>query len=102
MLLALWCVTWNDDVTHNERGHTLSDTLDDGGGLVAKNGWELTLWVVAVQGVDVSVAERVRDDLYSHLSFLGGPDLDFSHVEWLLGFPGHSSLASDHLTLGLF
>ena len=40
MLLALWCVAWDNNVANLERGDSLSNALYDGCGLVAENGWE--------------------------------------------------------------
>jgi hypothetical protein len=49
-------------------GHVLSDGLDDGRGLVAEDAGKKALGVVAVQRVDVGVAQGVGDHLDSYLA----------------------------------
>ena len=56
--------------------HPLPDRLYDGRGLVPQDGGEEPLRVVPLQGVDVGVAEGVRDHLHANLALLGGGDLE--------------------------
>ncbi len=63
MLLAFRSVTWNHHVANFNRCHALTDRFNNAGSLVSKNAGEESLWVMTVQGVDVSVAECIGNDL---------------------------------------
>ena len=60
----------NYDSPDLDRSDVLSDRLDDGRRLVTEDAGEEPLGVVAVQGVDVGVAERVGDHLHTNLAWL--------------------------------
>lgn len=77
LFVALRGVAWDDNVTDSDSSDTLADAFDDTCGFMAQDAWELALWIAAVQCVDVSVAECVRDDFDSDLSFFWCVDPDF-------------------------
>ena len=56
-------------MTDLDRGDVFSDRLNDGRGLVAEDAREEALGIVAVQGVDIGVAKRVRDHLHTDLAW---------------------------------
>lgn len=100
VLAALGSVARNDDVTGLKRGNTLADRLNNTSGLVTKDGRELALGVMAVERVDVSVAESIRDNLDADFASLRRRDLHVRHIERLLCLPGNGGLARDRLTVG--
>ena len=59
------------------------------------------LRIVAVEGVDVGVTERVGHNTDSHLAGLRWRHLDVGYLQRLLGLPGHSRLARDRLRVRL-
>lgn len=59
LFVALRGVAWNYDITDGDSSDTLTDAFDDTCGFVAQNARELSLWIAAVQCVDVSVAECI-------------------------------------------
>ena len=75
VLLALGGVAWDYNVARLDRSHSISDGLDNCRGLMPEHAREQPFWVMAVQGVDVGVAERVGDHLHADLTRGGGRDL---------------------------
>ena len=78
-LAAKGLVAGDDGVSRLAGRDPFSHGLDDPGGLVAQNAGEEPLWVVAVEGVGVGVAEGGGDDLSVFFSYFFG--LKKSRVE---------------------
>eukprot|EP01043_Picozoa_sp_COSAG02_P012465 COSAG02_NODE_481_length_21461_cov_43.885597_4_plen_327_part_00 len=94
-LTALGRVARHDMVANRDGGNTLANALDDGAGLVAQNAWEEAFRVVAIESVNVSVAQRVRDDLDTNLARLRRRDDNVFDGERLLRFPCDGGFAGD-------
>lgn len=82
---ALRGVARDDLVAHLDTSHTRANGLDNTTGLVAQNARELALSVKTRPGVDIGVAQGVRDDLQSHLTSLRSINGDDLSLEGLIG-----------------
>ena len=63
MLLALWSVAGDDDISNLDTGHPISNTLHHSSSLMTKDTGEQTLGIMTIQGVDVSVAQSIANNL---------------------------------------
>lgn len=75
VLLALRGVARDHHIPHLDRRHAFAYRFHDGRGFVAEDGREQALGVVAVERVDVGVAESIGDHLHSDLAGFGRSDL---------------------------
>ncbi len=82
-------------ITGLDRGDAFADRFHDATCLVAEDAGEEPFGVVAVEGVDVSVAESIRDDFYPYFASKGRVDGDGFKGERLFGCSGHHGLAGD-------
>ena len=71
MFLALRSVARDHNISHLNRGDALSNGLHDSSGLTAQDGGKESLWIMSVQGVDVSVAQSIGNNLDTNLAGFG-------------------------------
>jgi hypothetical protein len=97
-LATLRSVARNHMITDSDRSDTFTNALDDTSSLVTENARKEPLRVLAIQSVNIRVAERVRDDLDTDFSSLGRVDRNNLFGQGLLGGSGYHGLALDGLS----
>mmetsp|Transcript_8509 Transcript_8509/g.26329 ORF Transcript_8509/g.26329 Transcript_8509/m.26329 type:complete len:544 (-) Transcript_8509:763-2394(-) len=96
---ALRRIARDNVVARRDAGDTLAHALDHSARLVAQDAWEEALRIVAIQRVDIGVAQRVGHHLDTHLARLGRRHHDLLGLERLLGAPCHRRVALDGFAL---
>ena len=102
VFLAFGGITWDYNVSDLKGGDTLSNTLNDSCGLMAKNGREQAFRIMALKSVNVGVAKSICNDFDSDFSILWCVNHNFGHIKRLLCLPGNSGQALDWLAIGCF
>ena len=100
MLSTFWSVARNDCISHLNIRDTRSHTFNKSEGFVAQNNWELSFGIMTVKGVDICVAQCIRENFDSDFSFLWNSNLNICHIQRLLSLPSHGSLAGYDLSVG--
>ena len=67
MLLAFWRVARNDCISNFHGADSLTNGLYNASCLMPKDRWKQTFRIMTVQGVDVSVAKSIGNDLEPYL-----------------------------------
>mmetsp|Transcript_3536 Transcript_3536/g.8437 ORF Transcript_3536/g.8437 Transcript_3536/m.8437 type:complete len:365 (+) Transcript_3536:219-1313(+) len=92
---ALGRVAWNHVVADFDAGNSLSDRLHNTAGLVSENAGEESFGVVAIESVDIGMAQGIRDNFHTNFAGLGRQHGDFLFHQGLFGGTGHHGLALD-------
>lgn len=77
LFIALRGVARDNNVPNGDPGDSFSDALNDSGSLMTKDAGEFSFGIMAIESVDISVAEGIGDDFNSDFPFFGRINKDF-------------------------